>query len=60
MSAVSLEWTLGCEAPAQNQGAQRRRASSCWKHAFGMTRPHAAAIWLRWAHRVDVIRNWLP
>ncbi|RFP88846.1 hypothetical protein DZK27_08035 [Rhodobacteraceae bacterium 63075] len=38
--------------------AEGRRASSCWKHAFGMTRPHAAAIWLGWAHRPDFVRVW--
>ncbi|MEI4231749.1 hypothetical protein [Roseovarius sp. D22-M7] len=40
--------------------AAGRRASSCWKHASGMTPPPGTAIWLQPAQRSDLFLTWLP
>jgi hypothetical protein len=44
-------------APARNQG-EAAAPSSCWKHAFGMTRPHAEVIWVGLGKTGEVVRVW--
>jgi hypothetical protein len=52
------EGDVGAFAP-RGVKPEGRRASSCWKHASGMTPPPGTAIWLQPALCSDLFLTWL-